>query len=100
MTWSSLPTGDEAKCFNVRLFFFFFPVFINKDCTAHKSNKMLTNSMWGDHKSVQEERTYHRFSRFSVFHPWLCRSILFHLTTHSADFPSTELLYDLGGAVY
>lgn len=41
----------------------------------------------------------HRFSRFSVFHQRLWRSILFHLTTHSVDFGSTELLYDLGGGL-
>lgn len=90
MTRSSLLTADEE------VLSIFFSVFTHKDCKACKFNKMLTNSMWGPHKSAQEEQTRHRFSRFSVFRPGLCRSILFHPTTHSADFQSTELLYDLG----
>lgn len=77
-----------------------FSVFTRKDCKACEFNKMLTNSMWGDHKSAQEEQTRHRFSRFSVFHPGLCRSILFHPTTHSDDVRCTELLYDRGRALY
>lgn len=73
---------------------------MRKDYKAHPFKKMLTNSTWRDHKSGQEDRTRHRFSRFNVFYPRLCRSILFHLTTHSVDFRSKELLYDLGGGLY